>query len=79
MLISLSPDTSPEKEGNWLYLDPLTLCPIDTTPIVRELMAPDEIAYLNTYHARVREALLPLLDDERDRQWLIAHTAPYAA
>ena len=70
---------SPAANGQgstWLRLEPLTLCPIDTTPIVRELMAPDEIAYLNTYHARVRESLLPLLDDAADREWLISHTAP---
>lgn len=41
-----------------------------------EMMLDDEIQYLNKYHARVREALLPLLDDEQDRQWLIEHTAP---
>lgn len=68
---------SPAANGQgstWLRLEPLTLCPIDTTPIVRELMAPDEISYLNTYHARVRESLLPLLDDPADRDWLINHT-----
>ena len=65
----------PDGEG-WLRLEPLTLCPIDTTPVVRELMADDEVAYLNIYHARVREALLPRLTDEQDRQWLILHTEP---
>jgi len=65
------------QNGSWLRLEPLTLCPIDTTPIIRELMAPDEIAYLNNYHVRVREALLPLLDDEADRQWLLQATAEY--
>ena len=38
------------------------------------MMAADELDYINKYHARVREALLPLLDDEADRSWLIAHT-----
>ena len=70
------PDTDPVREGSWLCLEPLTLCPIDMTPIVQEMMTADEIAYLNKYHARVREALLPLLDDEEDRQWLIAATVP---
>ena len=64
-----------ESDGDgWLRLDPLTLCPIDTMPIVRELMTADEINYLNQYHARVREALLPLLDNEADREWLIQAT-----
>jgi Xaa-Pro aminopeptidase len=76
MLIVEDPASLGGQGGTWLRLEPLTLCPIDTTPIVRELMAPDEMAYLNTYHARVREALLPLLDDAADREWLISHTAP---
>lgn len=69
------PHTGKNEESGWLRLEPLTLCPIDTTPILWELLSPDEIDYLNNYHARVREALLPLLTDEDDRQWLIAHTA----
>ena len=63
-----------EDAPHWLRLEPLTLCPIDTTPIIREMMAADELDYINKYHARVREALLPLLDDEADRAWLVAHT-----
>lgn len=64
-----------DGEG-WLRLEPLTLCPIDTTPIIRELMTADELDYLNNYHARVREALLPLLTDEKDCEWLISQTDP---
>ena len=75
MLIGPSPDPSPVREGRWLYMEPLTLCPIDTSPIISEMMLDDGMAYLNKYHARVREALLPFLTDEEDRQWLIAHTA----
>jgi len=68
------PHTGLDEDSNWFHLEPLTLCPIDTSPIIRELLLPDEIEYLNNYHARVREALLPHLTDEADRQWLIAHT-----
>ncbi len=62
--------------ASWLCLSPLTLCPIDTRPIIREMMLPDEIDYLNRYHARVREELLPLLTDERDKEWLLEKTLP---
>ena len=62
-----------DGEG-WMRLEPLTLCPIDMRPIVWEMMLPDEIEYLNWYHARVREALLPLLDDAADKEWLIENT-----
>lgn len=60
--------------GRFLQLEPLTLCPIDTTPILWDMMRPEEVQWLNAYHQRVREALLPLLDDEQDKQWLIGAT-----
>ena len=50
--------------GEFLQLDSLTLCPIDTTPIIWEMMLPDEIAYLNAYHKRVYEELSPYLSEE---------------
>lgn len=56
--------------GEFLQFEPLTLCPIDTTPIRREMMLPDEIQWLNSYHQHVYDELAPLLDDEADRQWL---------
>ena len=67
-----------QRGPSWLRLEPLTLCPIDTRPIIREMLLPDEIDYLNRYHARVREALLPRLDDPADRAWLIAATQPFS-
>ena len=60
--------------GEFLQLEPLTLCPIDTTPILVEEMQRDEIDYLNNYHKMVRETLLPHLTDEADREWLIKNT-----
>lgn len=68
---------TPYKEtefGKFLQLEPLTLCPIETSPIIMEMMRPEEIQWLNDYHKRVREELLPLLDDEEDREWLIENT-----
>ena len=55
--------------GDFLQLEPLTLCPIDTTPIIWEMMLPDEIAYLNAYHKRVYEELSPYLNEE-EKEWL---------
>ncbi|HEY8048957.1 MAG TPA: M24 family metallopeptidase C-terminal domain-containing protein, partial [Ramlibacter sp.] len=37
------------------------LCPIDTRCIDKSLMRPDEIAWLNEYHATVRARLAPLV------------------
>lgn len=61
--------------GEFLQFEPLTLCPIDTKPIRRELMTADEIEWLNNYHQHVYEELSPLLDEE-DREWLSEATRP---
>jgi Xaa-Pro aminopeptidase len=47
----------------------LTLAPIDRRLVETSLMTADEIAWLDTYHARVRDALSPVLD-EPTRAWL---------
>lgn len=62
--------------GEFLQFEPLTLCPIDTTPIRLEMMTPDEVEWLNNYHELVYQELSPLLDDEADREWLREATAP---
>lgn len=61
--------------GEFLQFEPLTLCPIDTTPIVLEMMMPDEIEWLNSYHQHVYAELSPLLCEE-DRAWLRESTSP---
>lgn len=55
--------------GEFLQLEPLTLCPIDTTPININEMQQDEIDYLNWYHQHVFDTLAPHLDEE-DKAWL---------
>jgi Xaa-Pro aminopeptidase len=45
--------------GEFLAFETLTLCPIDTRCIERSLLRADEIAWLNAYHATVRERLAP--------------------
>ncbi len=55
--------------GKFLRFEALTLCPIDTAPIVREMMTDEEVQWLNSYHRRVREALSPHLN-ESEQQWL---------
>lgn len=61
--------------GEFLAFETLTLCPIDTRCIDRSLLRADEIAWLNGYHATVRERLLPLLDGDA-RRWLLERTEP---
>lgn len=62
--------------GEFLQLEPLTLCPIDTAPINIDEMQQDEIDYLNRYHKYVCEQIMPHLIDEEDKKWLIEATAP---
>jgi Xaa-Pro aminopeptidase len=53
----------------------LTLAPIDRRLIARALLDEGEIAWLDAYHAEVRAALTPLVDDATS-EWLAAATAP---
>ena len=55
----------------------LTLAPIDRRLVEPAMLTDEEIAWLDAYHARVRDALSPQLDAPT-RQWLIAATAPLA-
>ncbi|MFZ1430255.1 MAG: M24B family metallopeptidase, partial [Geminicoccaceae bacterium] len=51
----------------------LTLCPIDRRLIEPMLLTAEERGWLDAYHARVREELLPLMAEGAD--WLIEATA----
>ncbi len=59
----------PGAEKPLLEFETLTLAPIDLAMIEPEIMSPAEKGWLNTYHARVRETLSPLVD-ENTRAWL---------
>jgi Xaa-Pro aminopeptidase len=61
--------------GAMMEFEALTLCPIDTRCIVRELMRDDEVAWLNQYHATVRERIAPKVSGAA-LAWLQARTAP---
>ena len=72
-LISHYKDT---EFGKFLQFESLTLCPIDTTPVVKEELLPEEVAWLNEYHQHVYDVLAPHLDDEGDKEWLRKATMP---
>lgn len=69
----------PEDEGldlgDFLAFETLSLCPIDTRCIDRGLLRADEAAWLDAYHATVRERLRPRLDGAA-RDWLDARCQP---
>jgi len=62
--------------GSFLQMEPLTLCPIDTAPIVRDMLLPEEISWLNDYHQYVFEKLSPHLVGA-DLEWLRATTRAF--
>lgn len=55
--------------GKFLQIEPLTLCPIDTAPIDLTMLMPEELAWLNEYHAKVYAELAPYLDED-EKKWL---------
>lgn len=61
--------------GHFLEFEPLTLCPIDKTPIDRSMLRGEEVEWLDAYHCMVYEKLSPYLDEEA-REWLKEACAP---
>ncbi|MBQ6176416.1 MAG: aminopeptidase P family protein [Bacteroidales bacterium] len=50
--------------GTWYSFETLTLCHYDTSVLVRDLLTPDEIAWLNAYNERVYRTLSPRLPSD---------------
>ncbi len=63
--------------GRFLKFETVTLFPIDTAPILPELLTGEELNWLNGYNAHVREMLSPMLSGGA-RSWLIRRTLPLA-
>ena len=74
-LVLAVPAAVGDEFGEFLEFETLTLCPIDTRCIDRSLLDASEVAWLNAYHATVRERLSPLVDGAA-RDWLLLRTQP---
>ena len=61
--------------GDFLKFETLTLAPIDTAPIVLEILSTEEREWLNNYHRRVYESLSPYLEGN-EKEWLRKATLP---
>ena len=61
--------------GKFLQFESLTLCPIDTVPILIDMLLPEELSWLNAYHQRVFDTLAPHLSPA-ESAWLRAACAP---
>jgi Xaa-Pro aminopeptidase len=75
-LLAVKAAPAPEgAERDLLGFEVLTLAPIDRALIDKPLLDAREIAWLDAYHARVRETLTPLVDAETAR-WIEKATRP---
>lgn len=78
-LVAVQPCADLEgSERPMLSFETLTLAPIDLSLVEPTLLTSAEIAWLNAYHARVRESLMPQLDPAT-AAWLIQATDPVMA
>lgn len=59
--------------GEFLKFETISYCPIDTKPIVKEILAEEEINWLNGYHKMVFEKLSGRLNEE-EREFLKTKT-----
>jgi Xaa-Pro aminopeptidase len=62
--------------GEFLRFETLTLCPIDTRCVEREMLSAEEIGWLNDYHAEVASRVGPLVSGAA-REWLEQRTRPF--
>ena len=68
-------DLGDNQYGHWLGFAPLTLVPIDTTPVLVDELSRDQITWLNNYHAHVYGMLSPRLTED-EKVWLKNKCAP---
>jgi Xaa-Pro aminopeptidase len=73
LLLTVTAQTT--EFGSFLDFETLTLCPIDTRCIDRDLLSPVETDWLNRYHATVRSRLEPHVTGAA-ADWLEANTRP---
>ncbi len=55
--------------GSFYSFETVTLCPIDTTPVIKEMLTEKEVSWLNNYHQYVYDRLSPNLSGE-EKEWL---------
>jgi Xaa-Pro aminopeptidase len=61
--------------GEFYAFETLTLCYIDTSPLLPGLLAREEIEWLNAYHEQVYQSLSPCLTED-EQVWLRHKTQP---
>ena len=69
LIVARALSLAPGGDRPMMEFETITLAPIDLNLVETSLLTAEERAWLNDYHARVREKLTPLVDDET-RTWL---------
>ena len=64
------------RKRKFLGFERLTHIPISKRLIKAELLAPEEVAWLDAYHAEVWEKVGPLVQSAEAKAWLLEATAP---
>ena len=62
--------------GQFYKFETLTLFPFDLRLFQTDIMSDEEIRWVNEYHAKVREILVPALETEEQKAWMIEKTQP---
>ena len=75
IVVQDAPKLDGADDRDHLAFETLTYVPIDTRMILPEMMSPQEVTWLNTYHADVVDKIGPLVDGAV-RAWLVAATRP---
>ncbi len=60
-----------------MSFETLTYVPIDKYLVVTDLLTDEELRWLDDYHAKTREELMPLVHDAKARAWLERVTEPF--
>jgi Xaa-Pro aminopeptidase len=71
--LMLVTDAGENEYGHFLKFEIVTVFPIDTAPVLPELLTDEELAWLNDYNSRVYETLSPLVSGA-ELDWLKRHT-----
>lgn len=75
MLVTESPIGEGITFGPYYQFEALTLCPILTSPILKDMLTKEETEWFNNYQQTVYDRLAPRLDDEH-KKWLFDVTRP---
>lgn len=73
--ILLCVEAGSDQFAEWLGFETLTLCHIDTSAIIRDLLTAEEAEWINCYNRHVFEELSPELDEDT-AAWLRYKTRP---